>query len=90
MIKSREDKISLKSLLIPVKLYSSRLNLAFSQWNIGLLFCKGYEKSVKKLTLIFFLNPVAFNGQSYKKQKALELETSHSSGYEISSQKFLY
>ena len=31
----------LKSQLIPLKLYSSQLNLAFSRLNLGLLFCKG-------------------------------------------------
>ena len=28
-----------------------------------------YQKTFKKLTLLFLLNPVAFNGQSYQKQK---------------------
>ena len=28
-----------------------------------------YQKALKKLTLFFLLNPVTFNGQSYKKQK---------------------
>ena len=30
-----------------------------------------YQKALKKLTLFFLLNPVPFNGQSYKKQKGL-------------------
>ena len=30
-----------------------------------------YQKPLKKLTLFFHLNPVPFNGQSYKKQKGL-------------------
>ena len=42
MIKSCEDKISLKSRLISLKLYSSQLNLVFSWLNLGLLFCEGY------------------------------------------------
>ena len=28
-----------------------------------------YQKTFKKLTLLFLSNPVAFNGQSYQKQK---------------------
>ena len=37
---------------------------------------KHFEKwSFKKLTLIFLLNPVPFNGQSYQKQNGSE--TSH-------------
>ena len=35
------------------------------------------------------LNPVLFNGQSYRK-RGLELETSRSSGYKTFSQKFIY
>ena len=31
-----------------------------------------YQKPFKKLTLFFLLNPVHFNGQSYKKQKGLQ------------------
>ena len=30
---------------------------------------KDYQKLLKKLTLLFFLNPVHFKGQSYQKQK---------------------
>ena len=30
-----------------------------------------YQKALKKSTLLFLLNPVSFNGQSYQKQKAL-------------------
>ena len=40
-----------------------------------------YQKPLKKLTLFFLLNPVPFNGQSYKKQK--ELETSDQSLYRL-------
>ena len=36
---------------------------------------KGYQKALKKLTLIFLLNPILFKGQSYQKQKGTE--TSH-------------
>ena len=49
-----------------------------------------YQKALKKSTLFFLPNPVPFNGQSYQKQKGLELVTSPSSGYETSSKKFLY
>ena len=49
-----------------------------------------YQKALKKLTLFFLSNPVAFNGQDYEKQRGLELVTSVSSGYKTSSQKFLY
>ena len=31
-----------------------------------------YQKTFKKLTLFFLLNPVSFNGQSYQKQKGPE------------------
>ena len=30
-----------------------------------------YQKTFKKLTLFLLLNPIPFNGQSYKKQKGL-------------------
>ena len=40
-------------------------------------FEKGLSKSLKKLTLFFFSNPVHFNGQSYQKQKVSG--TSHQS-----------
>ena len=49
-----------------------------------------YQKAFKKLTLVFLLNLVLFNGQSYQKQKGVELVTSHSSGHETNSEKFLY
>ena len=48
-----------------------------------------YQKPFKKLTLFFISNPVLFNGQSYQKQKGLELVTNPSSGHETSSEKFL-
>ena len=48
-----------------------------------------YQKPFKNLTFFFLSNQVPFNGQSYQK-KGLELVTSRSSGYETSSQKFLY
>ena len=32
-------------------------------------FEQGLSKTFKRVTLIFLLNPVLFNGQSYKKQK---------------------
>ena len=41
---------------------------------------------IKKLTLIFLLNPVLFNGQNYQK-RGLELVTSCLSGYQTSSKK---
>ena len=34
-----------------------------------------YQKSLKKLTLFFLSNPVPFNGQSYQKNRGLELVT---------------
>ena len=49
---------------------------------------KDYQKVLKQLTLIFLSNPVCFNGQIY--QKKGELVTSPSSGYETSSNIFLY
>ena len=42
MMISCKYKILLKSWLIPLKLYSSWLNLAFSQLNLGLLFREGH------------------------------------------------
>ena len=40
---------------------------------------------------MFILNPVPFNGQSYQKQRGLELVTIHSSGCETSfTTKFIY
>ena len=47
-----------------------------------------YQKALKKLSLFFLSNPVPFNGQSYQKQKGLELVTSCSSGWETNSQNF--
>ena len=32
-------------------------------------FERGLSKSLKKLTLFFYSNPVLFNGQNYQKQK---------------------
>ena len=32
---------------------------------------EGYQKTFKKLTLFFLLNPGPFNGQNYQKQKGL-------------------
>ena len=46
------------------------------------------KKHLKKLTFLFLLNPVPFNGQSYQKLRSLELVTSRSSGYKTSSKKF--
>ena len=34
-------------------------------------FERGLSKTFKKVNFIFLLNPVPFNGQSYKKQKGL-------------------
>ena len=41
-------------------------------------------------TLFFLPNPVPFNEQSYQNKRGLELATSRSSGYETSSEKFVY
>ena len=50
-----------------------------------------YQKPFKKLTFFVCLNPVLYNGQHCQKQKrGLKLVTSHSSGYETCSKKFLY
>ena len=48
------------------------------------IFKGDYRKPLKNLTLIFLLNPVPFNGQSYKKQKGLGTSDQRSSGYETS------
>ena len=42
-----------------------------------------YQKALKK-------NPVPFNGENMKNKSGLELVKSHSSGYQTSSEKFLY
>ena len=46
---------------------------------------EGYQKASEKLTLLFLLNPVSFYGQSYQKEKGLELATSCFSGYKTTS-----
>ena len=51
-------------------------------------FERGLSKSLKKLTLVFLLNPVSFTGQDYQKKEP-ELVTSRSS-CKKSSEKFLY
>ena len=48
------------------------------------------KKTLKKSTLFFLLNPVHFNDKVIKNKRSLELGSSHSSGYETSSEKFLY
>ena len=42
------------------------------------------------LTLLSLLNPVPFMGKVIKNESGLERVTSWSSGYEASSEKFLY
>ena len=49
-----------------------------------------YQKALKRVTLFFLLNPVPFNRQNYQNKRGLELVTSRYSGYETSSEKFLY
>ena len=49
-----------------------------------------YQKALKKSILFFLPNPAPFNGQSYQKQRGLELVASHLSGYKTTSEKFLY
>ena len=51
---------------------------------------KDHKKTLKKLSLFLLSNPVSFNGWDYENQKDLELVSSHSSGYKISSEKFIY
>ena len=48
------------------------------------------KKPLKQKTLFFLSKLVSSNGQSYQKQKGLELVTSCSSGHITSSEKFLY
>ena len=52
-------------------------------------FERGLSKSLKKGNFIFTFEPSSFNGLIYKNKRGLELETSRSSGYETSSEKFL-
>ena len=47
---------------------------------------ENYQKALKNN----FINPAPFNVQSYLKQKDLELATSYSSRYKLSSKKFFY
>ena len=53
-------------------------------------FERGLSKNLKKVTSFFLLNPVPFNRQNYQNKRGLELVTSRYSGYEASSEKFLY
>ena len=53
--RATQDKISLKSWLIPLKLYLSRLNLPFSWLNLSLLFCWNTHNSPVNFKLIYFL-----------------------------------
>ena len=48
---------------------------------------RGLSKSIKKLTPFFLSNSAPFNEQDLEKQKFLELVTSRSLGYKISSEK---
>ena len=48
------------------------------------------SKTLLKVNFSFSSEPSPFNGQSYQKKKGLELVPSLSSGYETSSEKFLY
>ena len=58
-------KASLRPLLILVKNSKQPLHARNSFKNK----IEDYQKTFKKLTLLFLSNPVAFNGQSYQKQK---------------------
>ena len=49
-----------------------------------------YQNALKKATSFFLLNSVPFNRQIIKNKWGLELVTSRYSGYETSSEKFLY
>ena len=49
-----------------------------------------YQEVLKKWTLFFLSNPLPLKGQSYQKQRGLELVTNCSSSYKTSSEKFLY
>ena len=54
-------------------------------------FERGLSKSLKKEVISFFLsNPVPLNRQNYQHKRGLELVTRPYSGYETSSEKFLY
>ena len=48
-----------------------------------------YQRPLKRLTLCFLLNPVPFNGQSYRKQKGLRTSDHSLLSRSSSSQKFL-
>ena len=37
--------------------------------DIAYILNEDYQKAFEKLTLVFFSNPVPFNGQNYQKQK---------------------
>ena len=49
-----------------------------------------YQKALKKITSFFLSNPVSFNSKIIKNKRGLELLTSRYSGYETSSENFLY
>ena len=49
---------------------------------------ENYQKALKKVTLFLLSSPFPFNRQNYQKQKGPG--TSDYSGYEASSEKFLY
>ena len=51
---------------------------------------RGLSNTFIKVNFNFSFEPSPLNRQRYKKQKRLELVTTHSSGYKISSQKVLY
>ena len=53
------------------------------------IFWEDYQKPLQKLTFFFF-KPSPFNRLVIKNKRGLEQATSRSSGYEISSQKFIY
>ena len=49
---------------------------------------ENYQKALKKITLFLLSSPFPLNRQNYQKQKGPG--TSDYSGYETSSEKFLY
>ena len=49
-----------------------------------------YQKALKKLTFFFFQTQCLLMSKVTKNKGGLELVTSHSSGYKLSSEKLLY
>ena len=70
-------KCTLKASPIPFLNFAKQAKIALARKKFFLkkgILKEDYQTALKKLTLFFPLNPVAFNGQSYQKQLEVVFE----------------